>query len=316
MTEESNNQLAKAAEMLEKFARPILNAITVALPHIITYSKKAHAYYVKLPKDYLNLLIGCVFCFFGGIYPTIFAAIEAAKHGGMDTLRESFKILSEEALVIIEASKKDDDLDDDNDGKKDVEQIDGKEFIMRKAKLVLAKMNPQKVDKALSAVYSVWLSVMAVLSMQFAKTIALALSISNFIKIPVNRHITPLLQQVTPDEYHRWIPVVVGWIAKSIAISIAWYIQTIISAIASAMTGAIMISRILLKICFEKGYTLGGIIPESDKDTQIDEMASYVFAFFGFYVQWKMNFSVPFPLNILLFPLGCCETFIRWSITK
>lgn len=313
---EPNNQLAKAVELLEKFARPILNAITVALPHIITYSKKMHAYYVTLPKDYLNLLIGFIFCFFGGIYPTIFAAIEAAKHGGMDTLKESFKALSEEAIVIIEASKKDDDVDEDNDGKKDVDQIDGKEFIMRKVKLVITKMNPQKVDKTLSSIYSVWLSIMAVLSMQFAKTIALALSISNFIKMPVNRYITPLLLEATPDEYDKWIPILIGWIAKSIAISVAWYIQTIISAIASAMTGAIIISRVLLKISFEKGWTLGGIIPESDKDTQIDETFSYVFAFIGFYVQFSMNFQVPFPFNILLFPLGCIEYFIRWSITK
>merc|ERR1712154_80625 len=120
-------------------------------------------------------------------------------------------------------------------------------------------------DKALAAVYSVWLSVMAVLSMQFAKTIALSLTISNFIKIPVNRYATPLIQQVTPDEYDKWVPILIGWIAKSIAISIAWYIQTIISAIASAMTGAIMISRIVLKICNDKGWTLGGLVPASDK---------------------------------------------------
>merc|ERR1719223_300637 len=147
MVEPNNrNQLAKAMELLEKFARPLLNAITVALPHIIAYSQKIRDYYVTLPRDYLNLMIGCIFCFFGGIYPTVFAAIEAAKHGGMNTLKESFKVLSEEAIVIIDASKKDDDLDEDKDGKKDVNQVDGKELIMRKVKLVLTKMNPQKVD--------------------------------------------------------------------------------------------------------------------------------------------------------------------------
>ena len=55
------------------------------------------------------------------------------------------KDLSDEAMKVIEASKKDDDLDEDKDGKKDVDQIDAKALLLRKTNLVLTKMNPQKV---------------------------------------------------------------------------------------------------------------------------------------------------------------------------
>ena len=45
-------------------------------------------------------------------------------------------------------------------------------------------MNPEKVDKAVGAIYKVWLAVAAVLSIQFARTIAMALAIADFLKKP------------------------------------------------------------------------------------------------------------------------------------
>lgn len=43
--------------------------------------------------------------------------------------------LSDEALIIIEESKKDNDEDKNNDGKKDVDQISSSEFMARKTKV-------------------------------------------------------------------------------------------------------------------------------------------------------------------------------------
>ena len=47
-------------------------------------------------------------CFFGGFYPTIFAALRAADHGGLETLGVAIRDLSEEIIVIVEENKKDD----------------------------------------------------------------------------------------------------------------------------------------------------------------------------------------------------------------
>ena len=98
--------------------------------------------------------------------------------------------------------------------------------------------------------------------------------------------------------------------------SIAWYIQAIISACTSAMTGSIMVSRALLRILNKKGMTLGGLLPADDKDTSFDEIVAYVLAAIGFYFQFKINFSLPFPLNILLFPFSYAEYYLRWVVTK
>lgn len=92
--------------------------------------------------------------------------------------------LADEALIIINESKKDDDADDDKDGKKDVDQLAGSELLKRKTLLVLKKMNPQKIDKAISSIYKVWLSVAAVLAVEFARTISMALAIADFLRNP------------------------------------------------------------------------------------------------------------------------------------
>jgi hypothetical protein len=68
-----------------------------------------------------------------------------------------------------------------------------------------------QVDKAIAAIYKVWLSVIAVLTIQFARTINLALTISDFIRKPVDRFIAPIITLVIPKEYKRWVPVILGW---------------------------------------------------------------------------------------------------------
>mmetsp|Transcript_16358 Transcript_16358/g.19991 ORF Transcript_16358/g.19991 Transcript_16358/m.19991 type:complete len:316 (+) Transcript_16358:101-1048(+) len=312
----SESKTEAAKEEIVKIAKPIINIVTTITPIIIAYSQKAWSFYKSLPEDYIKLIIGFILCFFGGIYPTVFAAVEAAKHGGIKTLVAALGDLSDEAIKIIEASKKDDDADADKDGAKDVDQIDAKALILRKANLVVTKMNPEKIDKAIASIYKVWLSVVAVLSLQFARTIALSMSISDFLKKPTDHIISPYVRKIVPREYEKWIPVVLGWITKSIAMSIAWYIQTVISAVTSAMIGALIISRALLKLAHKHELTFGGMIPKDHKETYIDEFVSYAFAFFGVWFQFKMNFDLPFPLNFLFWPLEMAEVFIRWSITK
>jgi len=311
----TSEKLNAASKFLTVAAKPLVTGITIVLPHIITFVTVTYRWYSKLPKEQTKILIGTIFCFFGGVYPALFAAIEAAKHGGWKDLKQAIVDMAEEAVIIIEESKKDDDKDDDNDGIVDVNQITSKEYIMRKGNLVITKMNPAKVDKALGVMYKVWLSVVAVLTVKFARTIALAISISEYIKTPLNRYIAPIVQKATPDEYDKWIPILFGWFVKGIAISIAWYIQAVISAVTSSLIGALMVSRAILTIIRTKQAALKKVIPEDLADTQLDEWISYGLAALGVYVQFKMNFDVPFPLNIPLFPFEFAEYYIRWSVT-
>ena len=236
-----DSKLGGLLQIVEMVAKPLGAFLTQALPLVITHGNKALEYYRKLPQNFIEFLIGFIFCFFGGVYPTLFAAVQAAENGGRQTVMVAIKDLADEAIIIINESKKDDDVDADKDGKKDVQEISGKEYLQRKTLLVLKKMNPEKVrffwffvillvlwnrrhlhsilncfvlfcfvqiDKAIYAIYRVWLAVAAVLTLQFARTINMALSIAEFLNRPCDRFITPALQVAIPDDYDKWVPVV------------------------------------------------------------------------------------------------------------
>ena len=68
-----------AEELVQKFAAPVLNFIVNAIPFIISIAQKCYAVYKRLPMPYVQFIIGTVMCFFGGIYPTVFAALQVSS---------------------------------------------------------------------------------------------------------------------------------------------------------------------------------------------------------------------------------------------
>ena len=65
-----------------------------------------------------------------------------------------------------------------------------------------------QVEEAIVVIYQVWLAVIAVLTLKFAKTIALAASIAKFFQ----KHINSLTTKVSiPAGYEKWVPILVRW---------------------------------------------------------------------------------------------------------
>jgi len=274
---------------------------------VINACQKGYKIYKRLPIEYVTLIFGAVLCFFGGFYPTVFAALQAAEHGGLTTVRQALSALSEEIVIIVEENKKDNKVDADGDGIADAQQLEGQELVKRKVMLVLAKVNPEKVNAAITSIYKVWMSVLAVLTIQFARTITLSLTISKFVNKLANHFVLPIVKVAIPKEYQKWCPIVLGWWCQSIGISIAWKIQTVISAFTSAIAGGLIISRTVMFIR-HKGN-------KNHEDTYVDECVAYILAFLGFNFQYSHGFAVPFPFNVLLFPVQIAETYIRWAVT-
>ena len=144
----------------------------------------------------------------------------------------------------------------------------------------------------------------------------MAVTILNCLQRGILQFAGPMMQAAVPKGYERWIPIVIGWVAKSIAISIAWYLQTIISAVTSAMEGSLIVSRTALKLCVKKGVTLGGLIPQRHEDTYVDEAFGLLLAVWGVCFQFRMGFAIPFPFNLPLLPFEFAESYLRWVITK
>lgn len=166
------------------------------------------------------------------------------------------------------------------------------------------------INEACAGLYVSWLAVFATLKVQFAATVALALSIADALKNPVKWWIEPACLLATPTPYAKWVPVILDWIVKAIGMSIAWAIQRVISAAVSAVRGAKIAVSSLWAFLRRRRITLGGYCPCDIEDSYVDEIASYGLAALGFYCQYKLGFAVPFPLNYLLWPFQAAETYI------
>jgi len=299
---------------LKKLA-PVVTAVIigveVSLPVLAQIYEKVQWFLAICPADLLYAMLGLVLCFFGGMYPTTIAAYEAWSQLGGQKAIEYVNELFEELEKVHQLSLADDTRDDDGDGVNDVNQLSGAELLKRKTALVLAAVDPTKLNNALAGLYSGWVGVLGVLNIQFAKTIALGCSIGNFVKKPMDNLLAPPLEMLVDDKYKKWIPAVIGWIAKYIGVQVAWYIQKIISAFHSAIRGGLMFSRGILKFAHNKGY-----FHFKEEESSLDEIIGWSLAAVGFYFQFMMGFKLPFPFNILLFPIGMVEAYIQWTLTN
>ena len=61
--------------------------------------------------------------------------------------------------------------------------------------------------------------------------------------------------------------------------------------------------RHIFAYAVKQGWDFGGIIPKNHEDSYLDEAFGWTMAAIGFYFQYTIGFSVPFPMNIILLPL-------------
>lgn len=105
--------IGKVGEILQSVAKPLATFLGFIIPPLFWATAKAYKWFSFLPKNVAQFLIGFCFCFFGGLYPTVFAAVQAAEHGGRKAVVQAVSDLANEVMVILEESKKDDAVDAD-----------------------------------------------------------------------------------------------------------------------------------------------------------------------------------------------------------
>mmetsp|Transcript_21089 Transcript_21089/g.45992 ORF Transcript_21089/g.45992 Transcript_21089/m.45992 type:complete len:336 (+) Transcript_21089:183-1190(+) len=298
------------ADVLQKVSKPVFETFVLLIPKIIDAGQKLYATWIKLDDNIIKSIIGFVFCFFGGMYPTVFAGVQAAEQGGRALVVKSIGELSEEATRIIDESKKDD--------KESIakEKLSNQEFMKRKTLFVLKKMNPEKVNRALRNIYSVWLAVISVLVVQFARTIQMANTVAEFLEKPADKYLQPVVKATIPPEYQQWVPIIISWTSKTVGMYLAWTLTSIQAAFVSSMQGGLMLARSGNKALRSHKITLGGLIQEDQVNANLDEYAAYGFAAIGFCFQMYFRLNPPFPLNIILSPFSLGEWALRYGMMK
>jgi len=311
----AKDQAPSALQPYIEKAEPILAyiiwAISKIVPIYLYAFEKIEEYSKLIPADLITAIMGLVVCFFGGMFPTVIAAVEAWNIAGGAHAQECLMVAYNEIKKVRAANKKDDELDEDNDGIADVDQISAEELVKRKVHMFATTVAPKTLNDAIAGIYTGWVGVVATLKLQFAKVIALGASIGQLIKKPAEVVLVPILSRVMPEDYHPWIEVIIGTLCKSVAISFAWMIQRVISAFHSAIRGGLMFSRGILRWANKEGY-----IKLHEDESMLDEYAGWAMAALGFYTQFRLRFTLPWILSIILWPYTVAEWYIVWTISE
>jgi len=277
----------------------------IALPYIVEAIQKAQELFAKLPEKLMWAAIGFLVCFFGGVFPATIAAAEAWNScGGVEAWTQA-GVLCEECMKISDAQKK----DDDSANGKAVTKEPPQQLVQRKILIAMAATEPERINSALTCLYTGWIGVIGVLKLEFAKTVTLGDVIGSTLYQRA-RHYEPVIAGMVPQEYQKWVPTGTRWACKAVAISVAWFLQRIISAFHAAIRGGMMFSAYLVDYLHENGY-----LKQESKDTYVDEAIGWSVAALGFFTQLCCGFHLPFLLWLVLWPLQLVEAFIVWSVS-
>jgi hypothetical protein len=297
------------------FAGKAVQAVEDVMPLLQKYLAVLQEYYEKLKPYRLELLfpsfLGLVMCFFGGSFLAVIAAWEAFMMCGYESTKTCVQMLIQDFQKVADANKKDDIKDEDNDGVADVMQISNKALLQRKMLLFLRTIDPQRISIAIAGINAGFLAVIATLKVDFAKTITLGNSIGSVMENPAREYVLPTVEKLLPPEYRRWAWPMISYSIRSVAISIAWFVQRIISAFHSAIRGGLMFSRNIMAYLTEMN-----IYKINHEESMLDELVGYALAALGLWFQLAVGFAVPFPLNIVLFPFTLLEYFLIWVIAS
>lgn len=304
------------AEPLRKCAPAVAaieRGIDAAAPHIVKAYKVASAFVKSLPADLCWSIWGLLLCFFGGNFPLVIAAFEAARQCGWESFESEFRYLCGEVHNLKLKNEEDNKKDEDGDGTADVLQMGPSALLTRKMQLYLTQTkDPDKISHCVGQLTSACAGVVATLKLQFARTVSLGVSIGNTMRPLANKYFLPILKKAVPEQYHKWLPSAIGFVCKSIAVTIAWTIQKIISAVQSATKGGLLFSRHGIKYAVDKKW-----MNNLDLDnTYIDEAIGGLTACLGIWWQLRSFFGLPFPLWLVFMPITMCESALEWVVTE
>lgn len=317
------------------------------LPSIFVSVKTIVKFYNSLPMDAITAQIGLVYCFLGGYYPTLFSSLQAAKYCGWSIMVNAVTDLTNEAIKVI-------DEIDEQQTRSDI-FYNRKDLFLQQTNIVLKTVDPMKINMAAGALYTTWLGVSTVLRQEYARVINLSLTLASGIERILYFVLQVPLNIITPKDYQKWVPAIIGWISKGIAMRLAWRIERVLTASTSAIAGGAMFARSIIRM-FNNNNTCKRLfsgkkkkkkkeyysysdddddIINTDEDDNEDEeenssrnpsltenMIAITVGGIGFYTQiehqYRNNFSfeIPFPISLVTWPFDLAEKWIQWYITK
>eukprot|EP00546_Thalassionema_frauenfeldii_P019646 CAMPEP_0178900974 /NCGR_PEP_ID=MMETSP0786-20121207/3762_1 /TAXON_ID=186022 /ORGANISM="Thalassionema frauenfeldii, Strain CCMP 1798" /LENGTH=372 /DNA_ID=CAMNT_0020572019 /DNA_START=405 /DNA_END=1520 /DNA_ORIENTATION=+ len=297
----SDNLAHKPLRNFMKELFSMVKSITgTCLPPLFAAVRSITSFYRSLPKDALIAQIGLVYCFCGGCYPVLFAAIQAAKVAGLKDMLSALNDLIDEATIATETAKKENQY----------ETTSFQDALSKTTVVVMKAIDPVKINAACMSLYTAWLGISVVLEREFAKTINYALTLGSYVEPILDHLLAPPAYLIVSDEYHQWIPFGLGWISKAIAIRVAWRLQRVLTACTSSLIGGLMFSRALMRMMHKESRSQRRGVKKRANSVLLEEALGYVVAAAGIYVQLgdgSLDPSIKFPFTLLTWPFNIAE---------
>ena len=215
-----------AGTLIKTFA-PVIAAVVVVFevtaPYLIMlyyFFQACWRWADKHGGQPIKICVGLFMCFCGGAFPAVITAVEAYRQIGFEPTKRALKVLFDDFKKVQEAHKKDDQDDSNRDGKADVDSLTAGELVERKVLLFLRTSDPEQTSRAMSAITSGFLAVLASLKIKFAQAIVVGGAIGDVLRPPVRRAMEPFLKKALTDDYHKWIRPGLNYACKLVAVSI------------------------------------------------------------------------------------------------
>eukprot|EP01063_Lacrimia_lanifica_P005642 TRINITY_DN13394_c0_g1_i2.p1 TRINITY_DN13394_c0_g1~~TRINITY_DN13394_c0_g1_i2.p1 ORF type:complete len:382 (+),score=139.67 TRINITY_DN13394_c0_g1_i2:72-1217(+) len=268
-------------------------------PYAVALFELLRKVYVQLPWEVLTALFGLVLCFFGGAFVTVIAAGEAFKLCGGERVFMNMRVVYRDYQRVRLAARRHDRIT--KGGK--LAPTDALVMAMKSVR------DPERLSSSVSGIYTALLAVISTLRLQFARTITLGAAIGGMVKKPVQQYIAPSLENLLEADLRKWVPQFVDWGSRIIGLTIAFYTQRVVSAVESALRGGLLFAKHTLAYLRAHGH-----IQKTDHDATIETVMGYAMAVLGFYSQVYFAFQVPFPLNVVCWPLTLLENLFLFFV--
>lgn len=309
----------KAKEAVALCFQYVMRPLIYVIAFYVKLMKCLYKIYKVLPLNCLQIIFGLGLCFYGGIYFATIACIEAFRQFGGDLLMEQIEYLWEEGARAQTAVFDDFDLDQ---GKAATKMSYGELITHETAVAMGAVKDPTQVTKAIQYLLTIWLTVIAVVKFQFAKTVTLCLGVAEMLTLPAVRFFGPPVAMALGPKLEQWSFALISGTMQVIAVIVACYVQAIISAFYSGLRGGTMFAQGLINLLAYYGVMdkFGNYVARDDDGkfdpnlSIVDECIGYPLAALGFAWQFTNGFVLPWPESLVLFPLTITEWFFKWQI--
>jgi len=330
----SSTDLSELFGKIQPFIEKLIDLYAIAYP----YCAKAGGYismgYQKVKpvinkywkSEYTQLIFGVVLLLFGGTFAMTIACYMAVQLSGWDTIKKSWGILMENYREGMEAFQNDPKakkfFDKDGDGSISTEEVaeagkmlfrgtkEEKKMVLMNLRCVFVAIDPNEVMSGIGGLWQTAIAVLATLRSQFAKDVALGVSIGEMMSSQVGKYLKPAVRKWFAEDLKQWGDFLIDGGCRFIGISIALMLVRVMSAFHSAVLGGRMIARYVLKFLSNPQN-----VPHTNGDGAIELESTTLFmavnyglAALGFYWQISQGFGInSIFLRFILLPFSICE---------